>query len=268
MKKIFSLLLLIIVVGLCGCSAITSSILESQSIETLKGWSFQYNEGTNDYSLFFGLLNGQDKYISANVDVDIRIVDESGNELYKGTHSVTQKDFGYYMSQIAGEQYLANVRIKAAEIAEGTSSSGTVYLTVYKENKVRFDEVNCKALYCLPTKGVTFTVEGLPVELKVKAYDGSTESIIRVEDYSFRYDDGLMPQIKVTLTGTKTFGNSKTGYDIISYKLYDSEGYLVTSSNLYLSSMGEGDKFKDDSIVFYDIKPGETYTLKLSEYSW
>ena len=155
MKKIVSVFLLIALVSLCGCSAITSSILEADSIETLKGWTFQYNEGTNDYSLFFGLLNEKDEFIAAEVDVDIRIEDESGNELYRSTRSVSKRDFGNYSSQVSREQFLANVRIKASDIMEGTSTSGTVYLKVYKENIVQFDEVNCKALYCLPTKGVT-----------------------------------------------------------------------------------------------------------------
>ena len=268
MKKIVSLFLLICLISLCGCSSITSSILKSQSIETLKGWSFQYNEGTSDYSLFFGLLNGQDEYISADVDVSIRIEDESGNELFKETRSVSKQDFGYYTSQVAGEQYLANIRIKAPEIAEGSSSSGTVYLTVYKDDKVLFEEVNCKALYCLPTKDIKLTVEQLPIELKVKGYDGKTESIITVEDVTYSFDNSLTSQLNITITGTKTYGTSKIGYDIISYKLYDSTGVMVDSGNVYLSSLDTGDKFRDDSITIYDALPGESYTLKLVEYSW
>lgn len=57
-------------------------------------------------------------------------------------------------------------------------------------------------------------------------------------------------------------------YDMISYKLYDSEEYMITSGDIYLDSLDEGDKFKDDSIVIYDITPGETYRLILSEYDW
>ncbi len=72
MKKIFFVMVLLVALCLCGCSPFNSVILQSSNIETLKGWSFQYNQGTNDYSLFFGLLNEKDKYISADVDVDIR----------------------------------------------------------------------------------------------------------------------------------------------------------------------------------------------------
>ena len=268
MKKIVSVFLLIALVSLCGCSAITSSILEADSIETLKGWTFQYNEGTNDYSLFFGLLNEKDKFIAAEVDVDIRIEDESGNELYRATRSVSKRDFGNYSSQVSGEQFLANVRIKASDIMEGTSTSGTVYLKVYKGNIVQFDEVNCKALYCLPTKGVTLNVDNLHVDLNIKGYDGRVESVIRVDDVSYLFDNSVTPQLKITISGVKTYGGNDSIYDIISYKLYDSSGYLIASGNVYLNSLSAGDKFRDDSITVYDVIPGETYTIKFAEYSW
>ena len=40
-----------------------------------------------------------------------------------------------------------------------------------------------------------------------------------------------MPQLKITLVGQKTYGNS-SNYDIISYKLYDSEGYMVKAGSV------------------------------------
>lgn len=268
MKRLLSSVLLLLFILLpCGCA-----FSASDHVETLKGWTFQYNEGTNDYSVFFGLLNSKDEYIAADVDADIRIVDENGNELYAATRSVSRADFSYYTSQIAGERYLANIRIKAADIAEGTSTSGTVYLTIYKENSVRFDEVSCPASYCLPIKSVTLETETLPATLEVKGFDGKTESVLQVTDVAYDFDSSISPKLNVTLAGVKTYSGEnalyKSTYDIISYKLYDSGGYLVNSGNVYLRSLAVGDKFKDDSIVIYDITPGEAYTLKLMEYAW
>ena len=77
MKKILFVFSFSVILLLCGCSRKMSSMFIENDIETLKSWSFQFNEGTNDYSLFFGLLNKSDEYISADVDVDIRIVNES-----------------------------------------------------------------------------------------------------------------------------------------------------------------------------------------------
>ncbi len=146
MKKLFIPIIIVLILS-TGCA-----LHSGASIETLKGWSFQYNQGTNDFSLFFGLLNESDHYIAADVDVDIRIVNKSGEEVYRATKSVTEKDFGTYTSNAAGEQFLAEIRIPEKDITAGNSSSGTVYLMVYKENIVRFDEVNCSALFCLPDK--------------------------------------------------------------------------------------------------------------------
>jgi len=193
MKRVIVVFFAVFMLSLYGCSFLPTE-LDSNDIETLKGWSFQSNSGTDDYSLFFGLLNGNDKYIAADVDVDIRIVNDVGEEVYAATKSVTSRDFGNYESKVAGKQYLPNVRIPASDIRNGKSNNGTVYLTVYKGNTVRFDEVNCSALYCLPVADVQVTAKGLPVELSVKGYDGSIESILKITDVF------LYPRKRIYLT--------------------------------------------------------------------
>ena len=49
--KIFSLIF-VLIIGLCSCSSGSAEF----NVETLKGWSFQFNEGTNDYSLSLAFL--------------------------------------------------------------------------------------------------------------------------------------------------------------------------------------------------------------------
>lgn len=268
MKKLSIIfLILILIFQLYGCSLLAFESTTA-NIETLKGWSFQYNEGTNDYSVFFALQTETDRYVSADVDVDIRIVNDNNEEVYKGTHAVTKNDFGYYSSHAAGEEYLANLKIPAADISAGTSANGKVYLTVYKGETLRFDEVNCKAFYCLPVKDVQLTAEGLPKEISVKGYDGKVESTIRIEEVQYTYDKKFTSQLKITVLGIKTYGSANSTYDRISYKIYDSKNFMVDSGNLFLNSLFQNDMFKDDSIVVYDVVPGETYTIKFSEYSW
>lgn len=239
-------------------------------IEALKNWSFQFNQETNDYSLFFSLLGKNNECASEDVDVDIRIVNEEGEEVYKCTKFVSKDDFGYYTSQAVGEQYLAELRIPAADIAPGKSSNGTVCLTVYKNDSLRFDEVNCSALYCLPVSDVELIFDTFPFSIDVKGYDGSLESIIQINDITYSFEKDDIPQVKIKISGVKIYGspNPILGCDIISYKLYDSGDYMITSGSVYLDSIDQGDKFKDDSIVIYDITPGETYRLVLSEYHW
>ena len=284
MKRFFLMWWLVIALLLSGCGSSASRVetptgepvptptpsgcgSSASRVETLKSWSFQYNEGTSDYSLFFGLTDKNDKPLSAGVDVDIRIVNDENEEVYTGTKSVSPDDFGCYTSRAAGEQYLANVRIPAAEIKAGKSESGKVYFTVYKGNAIRFDEVNCDALYCLPIEEVQVTFDSFPLDLKMKDFMGGTASVIQIQGAEFKFDKDYIPKLTVTITGEKKSGSRDSGYDMISYKLYDSAGYLVDSGNIYLSSLSAGDKFKDDSVVIYDITPGESYTFRLSEYS-
>ena len=143
-----------------------------------------------------------------------------------------------------------------------------MYITVYKADIVLFDEVICDAFYCLPIGDVQVTFDTFPLDLRVIGYDGITESIIQINDVSYKFEKDYLPQLKITISGEKTYGKSNSGYDIISYKLYDNEGYIIETNNIFLKSLNEGDKFKDDSIVIYDIIPGESYTLKLVEYDW
>lgn len=255
---------------LCGCSASMITPYEDNDVESLKSWSFQFNEETNDYSIFFGLLNKNKEYISADVDVDIRIVNEKDEEVYKGTKSVLKSDFSYYTSQAADEQYLAELKIPAVDITFGKSSNGTVYLTVYKSDTVRFDEVNCSVYNCLPISDVELTSDTLPFNIDVKGYDGSVESTIQINDITYSFEKDYIQQVKITVSGTKLYGktDSMSRYDRISYKLYGSGEYVITSGDIYLDSLDQGDKFKDASIVIYDIAPGETYRLVLCEYDW
>ena len=51
MKRSFLILGLIIALLLGGCGS------SAARVEFLKSWSFQENDGTNDYSLFFGLAD-------------------------------------------------------------------------------------------------------------------------------------------------------------------------------------------------------------------
>lgn len=252
---------LVFVLLLSGCSS------SAYCIKTLKSWSFQYNEGTSDYSIFFGLADKNDKPLAADVDVDIRIVNDENEEVYSGTKSISSDDFGNYTSQAAGNQYLANVRIPATEIKAGKSANGKVYFTVYKENEVQFDEVNCDALHCLPTEDIQVTFDEFPLELKVKDFMGCTASVIQIQGAEYKFDNDYSPRLNITITGEKKSGSGNSGYDTISYKLFDSAGYMIDSGNIYLSSLSVGNKFKDDSIVIYDVIPGESYTFQLFEYS-
>lgn len=272
MKQLFLVVSLCLSLFLSGCAFPTPGNLDlgnhEPTIKTLSGWSFQYNEGTDDYSLFFGLLDADGTAVAADVKVDIRIVNDENQELFTGTLTVSSDDFGYYTSQAAGEQYLADVRIPASEIVKGKSDSGKVYLKVYQDKGVRFDEVNCDALLCLPVQDIQVTFDPFPLNITTQDYFGNPASVLQIQNAEYKFDSSYSSLLSVTIFGEKIRGSSSDRYDVISYKLYDSSGYQVESGNIYLSSLNPGDKFRDDSVIIYNITPGESYTFQLTAYSY
>lgn len=288
MKNLRFVFLFLLTLTFCGCSAVPNVItipspaetetpepsptkkleaLFNQSVETLKGWSFQYNDTTDDYSIFFGLLDKKDNYISANTTVDVRIVNDNDEEVYSATLYASEDNFAYYTSQVAGTRFLANIKIPAADIAAGNASSGTVFLTVYNPDYFYFNEVNCTAFNCLPIKDLQVTFDSFPLDIDIKGYDGGTEATIQITDASYEFEKDYTPKLKITVSGEKTYGNSGYSYDDIAYKLYNSEGYLIDNGYIFLDSLSTGDKFRE-SVTIYNVTPGETYTLKFMAADW
>ena len=261
MKKLLCLFL--IVPFLFGCSTI-SKVLSNNDVETLKDWSFQYNSETDDYSLFFGLINGNNKYISADANVDIRIINDKDELIYSANRTISKEDFGYYQSIIYGKKYLANIRIPAEKVTKGKTRNGTIYFTVYSD-AFRFEEVSY-SVNSLLVADAHLNAANLPVELRCKDYRGNTTSKIKITEVQYEFEFEYSSCLKITVIGQKTYGNSNSDYEIVSYKLYDSEGYLIDFGNIYLRSLSNGDKFRDDSIIIRDVVPGETYTIRFFEY--
>lgn len=161
---------------------------------------------------------------------------------------------------------MADIRIPYSKIKKGKSPNGKVYFTAYsEENQFGFEECNCEALYCLPIENYNITANDLPKEILVKGYKGSIASKISIRDIKVDVSDDLTPFITVTVMGEKTFDSNSYEFDSFGYQLIDEEGYTVETGMIMLNQLKKGDKFKDDSIRFYDLIPGEKYTLEFIE---
>lgn len=265
MKRISALIIAVMFLFLSGCSFKSKLNLQNKNVESLKGWIFQYSEATNTYGLFFGFLDGSGKYISADADVDIRIVNDADEEVYRAHKSVTKRDFAEFSSEALGEHYLAKITILPEEITAGKSADGKVYLSVYKDGDFAFDEVNCTAFNCLPIAEVSVVGENLNTAISVKDYSGKVVSELKIEEVTYTFDK-LISAINISVSGTKISGDKNNTYDNISYKVYNSGGFVVDSSSIYVNNISAGDKFKYDSIWVYHAVPGETYKIVFEEY--
>lgn len=257
MKKRTLCLLLICAVLLAGCAA-------GARVEQLHSWSIQHNDGSNDYSVFFGFLDEDGRAIAAGATAELRIENDEGEILYEQTRSVTPEDFSVYTSAARGEEFLAEIRINDEEVKAGKSRSGTLYLKVHTDDGGEFDEVNCELFYDLPTLDVTIETEALPQEIRLDDYMGDLASVIRIDQVEYAYSSDYSSSLTVTVYGVKLEQYSDLSLDCVTYKLMDSEGYVVDNGSFYLDGISAGDKFKDDSIWFYDLIPGETYTIVFS----
>ena len=256
-KKISLLMVALSVLLLTACAGGSA-----RNVETLKNWSFQDNQGTNDYSLFFALADKNGKHMAAEVDVDIRIVNKNEETVYEETKNVTEDDFGYYSRKDEEAVLMAEVRIPANEIQPGSSTEGTVYFTVYKGDYLGFDECNAPAIYCLPVKEITVQAEGLPQEVAVKDYMGKRSAVLRIDSVTCKTEDSLSgDSVTLEIAGQKLSGGESM-FDSFGYKVYDSTGYMVESGTVVLQSLSAGDKFKDNSILLFDLTPGECYQIK------
>lgn len=238
-------------------------------VETLRGWTFQQNSGTDDYSLFFQFLDADGNEVAADCTVEISIYNTNAEKVYSGTRKLTEKDFGIYSNAIAGDRLMANIRIKNSNIVQGTSNSGTVYFTVTGDD-FSFDEAKCEALYCLPVKDIVLVVDTLPVSVVQKNY-GSANDVYNITEVKYTVNTSYSsPTMDITVSGEKTAGSGGSfSYGFIGFKLYDSEGYMVDSGTISLGNgLSKGDKFKADMNRIYDLVPGETYLLVLTDYSF
>lgn len=251
MKRWPAFLACLLMAALCACAP--------SRVETLEDWSFQYEEASETYSLFFALCDSAGRNISADAQVDVRIVNGDEETVYTGSHDIHVEDFGLYTNQSEGERLLANVKIPASDISQGTSSEGTVFFTV-SGPPFAFDECSIEILDDLPLKAIDIRADQLPVELNIQDYGSASHSTIRIDEVSVIQDEYLPDQAVIVLQGEKIRGSGT--YDSFDYKLYDSDEQLVDNGIVMLSGLSEGERFEDDSLMLFDLVPGERYTLR------
>lgn len=257
MKKQVLLGIIAVIFLLSGCNR------EAEAAK-LVDWHFQYNEGMDNYSLFFGLLDDKDREIAQAVTVDIRIENKAAEIVYDQSKSLTKEDFDYYTNRRGDRKYLAEVTIPKGALKKGKESDGTVYLTVYKPDSFYFDEVRCDAFFCLPLKDISLECLNLPQVITLKDYYGKVKSKIEIEKVRYIFDKEYIPRLQIKVYGQKVFGKAEDSiYDLIHYKLSDLDGYVIENGRIFLNSLAKGDKFTEE-ITIYKIEAGGNYRLEFS----
>ena len=226
---------------------------------------FFFYDDRDSYVLNFSLKDSNEVRIAACCFVNVRIENANGVVVYEKEHFLTESNFGTWTSSLYGERKMAGLYIQPEEIQEGDTTSGTVYFTITLPNGVGFTESKTSASE-LPThdasEDCSLNYPALPVST---TYYSRTTIQVTSLTYDFTARTNGNVDLKIYLSGVKTYdrdGNNHSEAGRIGYKLYDPEGYVIKSGTVSTTDVAVGERFRDTTLSFYDLVPGE-YKLVL-----
>ena len=262
---IISMLILCFMLQGCTVGNIVDTISSKNSVKWLSESRFAYFEDDDKYVLLFVLCNKDQVSVRSSGTVEIRIVNDDGITVYEKARTFTESNFSHELYN-GIEMYPACIFIDPSDITPGTSSTGTIYFSIYGDDYA----IGESALfaYNLPLLPIQVTIDDLPKEVDYYSYSGSVYTTTRIDSitYEVQYDDSLY----IYFAGEKTYdrdGNNATNACEFKWKLYDSEGYLLGNGTIMVFGLIVGDKFKDEqAIVFDGIEPGGSYKIVITDY--
>lgn len=245
------------------------SELNELLVEYIAYGSSQYEDGT--HTIIFSFLDSSKKETWMNCEVDLAIVNDNGETVYSKEHKITKTDYSTWSGYLYGEHYAASIILNDNEITKGSCEDGKIILNVtgarYGLKMFEDYEISINDLpHFSPTDSCSIELPTLPMIFNEYNWDDTIDSTVRIDDISVEWEENYDETVNliITLTGEKTYGEN--GYCHISYKLYDSEGYVVDSGNLLSDKMSTGDKFRNWEESFYFLSP-DSYKLELYEYN-
>ncbi len=233
------------------------------SVEWLSDRSVFYDDSHKQFRLFFSFKDSSETRIAAPAVVDIRIVNDNNETVYNKSVVVKTSDFGTWTSALYGERKLCCIYINESDIESGTTNRGTLYFSIYNKDYFSFEESEL-SMNNLPMKESIVSMPHCPQTLGYYSYSGTLYSSCKVTNVTYKIEDD---DLYIYFTGEKTYdcqGENNGDRFPISWRLIDSEGYIVDSGTYYSDSLKVGEKFKNGvSYSWNSITPGENYTLEI-----
>lgn len=228
------------------CGRLIMTDQEQKNAAKVDTMSHSLSESYSYFDLSISFKDASSYSVSSPAIVDVRIVNASGVTVLEKTYVKTQ--------------YSSHVYIYYSDITSGIDSTGILYYTVYNPGYFTFSEVG-KDVGGLPWT-VSLELPTLPHSYSYKLSSGTVSSTCEAESISYEVSgDDLV----LTIVGKKTYDKNGAGQSSsckISYKLYDSEGFVVKSGTIYTQSVAVGDKFKVTQTLYDCLEPGKTYRLE------
>lgn len=227
-----------------------------------------YYTESNSHKVFFSLLNSSKQRVAANMNVDIKIINDNGEKVYEKTHQVTKNNYSEWTSHLVGTRYMASINIPRSEIVKGSSESGKIHVTVTGKT-AKFDEYSLsinKLPYVSSAEKSSLNLPTIPTILNNYSWRGIIDAKVMITNIQYSFEESYDNKVKLTINfeGERIaagVNDGKNEYTKISYKLYK-DGFVIKSGTTYTPSLNVGEKFKDEKEYFYSLEPGE-YTLEL-----
>ncbi len=253
---------------------LTMSAQDMQNAEAMH-WiherKLEYNSTHDEQRLFFGFKDENQTEIYAPAVVSIRIVNDDGECVYNAVKKVYKDDFSSWTFKYNATHYLAMIPIPTADITPGSSDKGKLYFVVKNPGYFEFDEFVLSARDLPKIKysdSCSLQLPQVPKVLHYYGYDDGIDSSYNITNVRYEFkDNGYDNKVKLTLyfDGEKYYDKKGPGQSStcrVGWKLYDMNGYVVEDGTFYSPSLREGEKFKDEEAIVYDLEPG-AYRLEI-----
>ena len=236
-----------------GCSVkLNMSNADKNLATNVQSAFFFVSTRANGYDLSFSCSKTHelDGLFKAPAILDITILNIKGETVYSKTKKIETKDY----QTIDGGPW-ASINISVNELSNISVPLEKVYVDIYNPGYFYFDgelSTNMPATIIMP-------------ELPKKVYGNN--SSIEITNISFSISSSTLYYSELYFDGEKTWdlkgdNYSREGY--ISYKLYDSENYLIDSGTCYTNALAVGDKFRnEDAYIDGELLMGYIYRLEI-----
>ena len=249
----------------------TPAPLPEEQVNCLTDCYFFYDNASNKYFLLFALLDKTNNPLSPSCTAEVTVKSDVGEVLYSSKRSVTSNDYKFWPLFIDRSLYCTGIQIDANLISPCISGKGTISCHVYKDGYFDFDTftIDAPSLPKIdPQTLCSLTLPDLPLELTSFSYRKLPDSRILVNNIVYNFESYYGQEhvtLRATFYGERTFSTSSSTVHTFSWKLYDDSGYLVDGGNAHITGTSVGDKFRQNCLNIYNLKPGN-YTLELSYY--
>lgn len=215
------------------------------------------------YEWYLGVENEAGELTNANVEITAEILNNNVS-VYKKVFNVSVDDFVLGTRTNGDVELRAKIVINKSEITAGINATGTFKFTFKGENgsNLTSSTKNVSLVSGLPQVQATVILPSTPRSFYYRAFGMS--QLFKLTDITY---EAKGTDLYLYFSGTKEHdseGSSTSRVGQMGYKLYDSNGYVVASGNVYITALSTGDSFKNEcEIIWGKITPGETYTLEI-----